>query len=109
MADRRDALLKMRPTPWEKLKDTLHESTKLVSNAKDARLRRIARLAQMPLIWDLGDVGAWVHTICGPYPPYVGQTGGITQHRSLLETYEEHLQKAKSLKNQYTGLRHRKI
>jgi hypothetical protein len=75
VAERRDALLKMRPTPWEKVKDTLHESNKLLSNAKDARLGRMARLAQMPLTWDVGDVGAWVYTICGPYPPLCWPNG----------------------------------
>ena len=93
VAERRDALLKLRPTPWEKVKDALHESNKLLSNAKDAKVRRIARLAQMSLTWDVRELGASVYTICGPYPPYVGQTWCVTQQRSLLDTYKKHLQK----------------
>ena len=50
-----------------------------------------------------------MYTICGPYPPYVGQTWCFQNQRSCMEHYREHLQKTRSLANHFSGIRHRKI
>ena len=47
--------------------------------------------------------------MCGPYPPYVGQTGCITGFRSLFARYREHLRAARALTNHFLGLRHRRV
>ena len=109
IALKRDALLKSKPVDWSAVCDSLQESNLLLRDAKDTRLRRIARLAKLPLTWCLDEVGSWVYTICGPYPPYVGQTGCFKNTRSCLDRYREHLQKAKSPANHFSGIRHRKI
>ena len=109
IALQRDSLLKARPVDWNAVRESLHDSNRLLCDAKDSRLRRIARLAKLPLTWRLDEVGSWVYTICGPYPPYVGQTGCFQNQRSCMERYREHLQKARSLANHFSGIRHRKI
>ena len=101
IALKRDALLKSKPVDWSAVRDSLQESNLLLMDAKDTRLRRIARLAKLHLTWSLDEVGSWVYTICGPYPPYVGQTGCFRNTRSCLDRYREHLQKAKSLANHF--------
>ena len=109
IALKREALLRAKPVNWSAVRDSLQETNLLLTDAKDSRLRRIARLAKLPLTWRLDEVGSWVYTVCGPYPPYVGQTGCFQNQRSCLDRYREHLQKAKALANHFSGIRHRKI
>ena len=71
IALKREALLRAKPVNWSAVRDSLQATNLLLTDAKDSRLRRIARLAKLPLTWRLDEV----YTVCGPYPPYVGQAG----------------------------------
>ena len=85
------------------------ESNRLLHRSPDRTLQRIARLSRLPHDWDLDEPDRLIYVMCGPHPPYVGQTGCITGLRSLLARYREHLRAARVLKNHFIGLRHRRV
>ena len=109
IAARRASLLLQRKVDWDAVKLTMLESNRLLHRSPDRTLQRIARLSRLPHDWDLDEPDRLIYVMCGPHPPYVGQTGCITGPRSLLARYREHLRAARVLKNHFIGLRHRRV
>ena len=108
-ADRRAKLLKSRCIPWDQVAESLLRSNRLLRDCPDVRLRRIARLARLPLDTPLTIADTWIYVMVGPFLPYVGQVGFVPGPRAPLERYGEHLSRAKSLRNLFLGTRHRRL
>ena len=109
IALRREHLMMLKRVNWEQVKQTLHESNQVLSDFPHRTLQRIARLATLPLDWDIDKPDRLIYVMCGPYPTYVGQTGCITGVRSLFARYREHVRAARALANHFLGLRHRQV
>ena len=93
-------------TNWELVKGTIVESNKLIHESPDRTLHRSARLAKLPpKFWLILEEGRFTCVIFGQILPYVRQTGCITDIRSVLARFKEHLAKAKMLRNHLVAMR----
>ena len=108
IAHARAQLLAQFPCPWDSVAATLMQSNRLLLKCPDRRLRRIARLSQLADFEDLNEEDRFIDVICGPFAPYVGQTGRITTARSLMQRYKEHLRRAKALNKHFQGPKRRR-
>ena len=81
----------------------------LLLESPDKTLRRIVRFAKLDPDHNLSLEDRYIYIIYGHYPPYIGQTGCITGPRSVMRRYKEHLRKAKTLENYFTGVRYRRV
>ena len=71
----------------------------MLHDAPCPRLRRIARLARLPLSAPLSQEDVFIYVLIGPCLPYIGQTGCIKGPRAPIKRYAEHLCKGRALKN----------
>ena len=59
----------------------------LLRNCPDRRLRRVARLAKLPLDTDLEIADRLIYAILGPAGIYVGQVGCINDLRAPIKRF----------------------
>ena len=103
LAKQREALIRAGNIDWTEVARLLTESNKLMYDAPDRRLRRIARLARLAPDLDLTCNDCIIYCICGPHVPYIGQCGAITGARPPIQRFSEHVQKGRSLNKKYVG------
>ena len=89
--------------------DVMHRSNALMENCRDTRLRRIARLSEVPPDLRLDHPTSGIYTECGETPPYVGQFGCITEPRCPADRHFEHVGKARTLKNHFVKKKRRYV
>ena len=85
IAHARAQLLAQYPSPWDSVVATLVQSNRLRLSCPGRRLRRIPRLSHLSDFGDLNEADRFIYVICGPFAPYVGQTGCITTARLLMQ------------------------
>ena len=95
--------------PWGEVGESILRSNHLLADAPCPRLRRIARLARLPLDTSLSTKDVYIYVLVGPCLPYIGQTGYTYGPRALIKRYAEHLRKARMLRNIFLGTRHRRL
>ena len=96
------------PCLWDSVAVTLVQSKRLLLKCPDHRLRRIARLSHLADFEDLNEEDPFIYIFCGPFAPYVGQTGCITAARSLMQRSKEQLRGAKALNKHFKGPKRRR-
>ena len=108
IAHARAQLLAQFPCPWDSVAAPLMQSNRSLLKCPDRRRRRIARLSQLADFEDSNEEDRFIYVICGPFAPYVGQTGCITAARSLMQRYKDHLKRAKTLNKHFQGPKRRR-
>ena len=108
IALKRKIFLKARPVNWKTVNKSLMASNELFRTSPDRQIQRVYRSPKLPTNFDLDGVGSLVYVICSHHPPYVGQTGRISQQRSL-DRYKEHVPKARMLRLFFVEIRYRKV
>ena len=105
----RTHLCSQRSIDWPAVEQSLRRSNHLLATSPDARLRRVARLAKLPVDTPIDTDQIVIYAILGPWSPYMGQLGAKEQPRPPIKRWSEHVSRAKALASKYMGQKHRKL